>query len=234
MSSAALLSGLYSGHWSNPSHAFLLISIALIFCSIKWVSKPKFQKVRRVAQWISMFLLISVLLYLIAAVPREGSIRGFDSVPWWVPIHVTLILIGFASFALGFIFSAIYLLLRKRLKSRKLNQLEQFPALPLLDEYSNRTLWAGFWSLTMGLGLGFWGQSINPGEVKLLSSQNLSDPTLISSLLMWCWYGLSIFHRLRNGRGYNSAWFGIFGFLGVIIYLFWMMLIGSWHVAGVG
>ena len=71
---------------------------------------------------------------------------------WWLPVHVTLAILGNAFFALASAFGVMYLIQERHLKSRKFGGMYFIlPSLDVLDELNYRCLTYGFPLLTLGI-----------------------------------------------------------------------------------
>ena len=71
---------------------------------------------------------------------------------YWLPLHVTLALLGNAVFALAFAVSVVYLLLRRQLKRKRMTGLSRaVPALETLDRLNKIFLVWGFPFMTLGI-----------------------------------------------------------------------------------
>jgi len=127
----------------------------------------------------------------------------------WLGIHVTLILLGNAAFAIAFGLGIMYLLQERQLKSRKQGLFYyRLPSLEILDDLGYKALSFGFPFLTLGIITGSiwakyaWGSYWN------------WDPKLVWSLITWLIYAALLHGRLTVGwRGRKAAFISIIGFL---------------------
>jgi len=130
----------------------------------------------------------------------------------WLGIHVTLILLGNAAFAIAFGLGIMYLLQERQLKSRKQGLFYyRLPSLEILDDLGYKALSFGFPFLTLGIITGSiwakyaWGSYWN------------WDPKLVWSLITWLIYASLLHGRLTIGwRGRKAAFISIIGFLCVV------------------
>lgn len=135
----------------------------------------------------------------------------------WLPLHVTLALLGNAVFALAFAVSVVYLLLRRQLKNKRVAGWSRaLPALETLDRLNKVFLVWGFPFMTLGILTGsvwahaHWGAWWS------------WDPRQITSALTWSLYGILLHGRLTAGwRGRKAAVWTITGFLIVLGYFLW-------------
>lgn len=130
----------------------------------------------------------------------------------WLGIHVTLILLGTAAFALTFGLGIMYLLQERQLKSRKQGIFySRLPSLEILDDLGYKTLSFGFPFLTLGIITGsIWGKYA-------WGTYWNWDPKLTWSLITWLIYAALLHGRLTIGwRGRKAAFISILGFLSVL------------------
>lgn len=136
---------------------------------------------------------------------------------YWLPIHVTLALLGNAVFALAFGVSVTYLLLQWQLKNKRMMALGKgMPALETLDRLNTVFLLWGFPLMTLGIITGSLWARIQWG------SYWSWDPRQITSAMTWLLYGLLLHGRMTAGwRGRKAAVWTIVGFTVVLGYFLW-------------
>lgn len=120
----------------------------------------------------------------------------------WLPVHVTLALLGIAIFFVAGCISIMYLLEVKRLKNKRSRGLiRNLPPLETLDSLNYRALLWGFPLLTLGMVTGaLWGRELW-GQ---LWSRGLSREIL--ALVTWVLYALILEARMVAGwRGRRTA-----------------------------
>ncbi len=130
-----------------------------------------------------------------------------------VLIHVTLIVIAYASFFVAAGAAAFFLLQEKSLKEKKQGVLQKFlPSLQVLDEAAFRSIAGGFVLFTIALVLGFG------SAIKLWQGGNWDVTIIISSLITWGLYLFYLFSRIGIGWvGRNSSYLAIAGLVPVAI-----------------
>lgn len=136
---------------------------------------------------------------------------------YWLPLHVTLALLGNAVFGLAFAVSVLYLLLRHQLKNKRMTGLVRgLPALETLDRLNKIFLVWGFLLMTLGILTGsLWARSH-------WGTYWSWDPRQIMSALAWLLYGILLHGRLTAGwRGRKAAIWTIVGFAIVLGYFLW-------------
>ena len=136
---------------------------------------------------------------------------------YWVPLHVTLAILGNAVFTLAFAVSLMYLIQEYRLKSKRTTALYQgLPSLETLDRLNYVFLVWGFPLMTLGILAGSFLARANWGDYWSW------DPRQISSAITWLLYGSLLQGRVAAGwRGRKAAFLTIVGFVVVLGYFLW-------------
>jgi cytochrome c-type biogenesis protein CcsB len=130
----------------------------------------------------------------------------------WLPVHVILLFIGDAAFALAAAVGIMYLIQERQLKQKKLGALfHRLPNIDVLDEINYRCLTIGFPLLTLGIITGAaWAQ-------EAWGSYWSWDPKETWSLINWFFYAALLHGRLTVGwRGRRAAIWSIIGFASVL------------------
>ncbi len=134
---------------------------------------------------------------------------------YWLPVHVLLLFVGDAVFAVAFGAGIMYLLQEKQVKRKKMGAIfKRLPSLDVLDEVNYRCLTIGFPLLTMGIITGsIWAEYA-------WGSYWSWDPKETWSLITWLLYAALLHGRLTVGwRGRKAAILAIVGF-GAILFTF--------------
>jgi len=145
----------------------------------------------------------------------------------WLPIHVTLALLGNAFFALAFLSGIMYLIQEHYLKTKKVRGLYfLLPSLEVLDELGYRSLTYGFPLLTLGIITGaIWAEYAWGGYWSW-------EPRQTWSLITWFLYAALLHGRLTVGwRGKKAAIYSIIGFV-VLLSSFLAINLFSWGMHG--
>jgi len=141
----------------------------------------------------------------------------------WLIAHVITVFIGYAALAIAFGISLMYLI--KQLDtSGKVDLLERFPDLSMLDELTYQMVMFGFLFLSIGIITGavwansawgrYWGW----------------DPKETWSLITWLIYAALLHFKMILGwRGRRVAYFSIMGFLAVLITYFGVNYLPGLH-----
>jgi cytochrome c-type biogenesis protein CcsB len=130
----------------------------------------------------------------------------------WLPIHVFLLFVGDAIFAVAFGAGVMYLLQEKQVKRKKMGAIfRRLPSLDVLDEVNYRCLTVGFPLLTLGIITGsIWAEYA-------WGSYWSWDPKETWSLITWLLYAALLHGRLTVGwRGRKAAILAIAGFCAVL------------------
>jgi len=197
-----------------------LLTVAFLVVS-GWVllrRLPRMNAARDILSWLTVVLLCASVMDPPA--PAEAAI----DTPWFI-VHFGLIFLGFGGMALSFVVSAMFLVVRRRLKNRQLEGISLLPSLDSLDLLNFRAQSLGFVALTAGIAM---------GAFLLLESQGgraAGDLTVWGSIAVWLWYAAGLHARLVLGwRGRMGAVFGVVGFggLGAILGVA-SILLGGWH-----
>jgi cytochrome c-type biogenesis protein CcsB len=131
---------------------------------------------------------------------------------WWLPIHVTLALVGNGFFALIAVGGLMYIIQERLIKTKRIGRYHRLlPSLETLDSINRRGLPLGFFFLTLGIISGaLWAGSA-------WGYYWSWDPKETWSLITWFVYAAIIHQRLALGwRGKRAAVLAIFGFVLVI------------------
>jgi cytochrome c-type biogenesis protein CcsB len=133
----------------------------------------------------------------------------------WLFVHSTLAFISYATFAVAFGASIMYLIQEHFLKKKRLGPLYQkLPSLDILDEINYRCLTFGFPLLTVAIITGaIWAETA-------WGTYWSWDPKETWSLITWFIYAALLHGRLTTGwRGRRAALFSIVGFI-VLLFTF--------------
>jgi cytochrome c-type biogenesis protein CcsB len=131
---------------------------------------------------------------------------------WWLPIHVTLAVVGNGIFALMAVGGLMYIIQERLIKTKRVGRYYRLlPSLETLDWINRRGLPLGFFFLTLGIISGaLWAGSA-------WGSYWSWDPKETWSLITWFVYAALIHQRMALGwRGKRAAMVAILGFVLVI------------------
>ena len=132
----------------------------------------------------------------------------------WLTIHVTTCFFGYASFAVSFGISILYLI-RDREGGEPAGVSRWLPSAPILDEINYKSIVIGFPMLTLGIVTGAAWANYAWGTYWSW------DPKETWSLITWFIYAAFLHARLtRDWRGRKTAILSIIGFLAVLFTYF--------------
>ena len=132
----------------------------------------------------------------------------------WLTIHVTTCFFGYASFAVSFGISILYLI-RDRKEGEAAGISKWLPASPILDEINYKSIVIGFPMLTLGIVTGAAWANYAWGTYWSW------DPKETWSLITWFVYAAFLHARVtRDWRGRKAAILSIVGFVAVLFTYF--------------
>lgn len=128
-------------------------------------------------------------------------------------VHVILVLISYAAFAVGAIGSVMYIILSKKLREQNLDMVyTKLPSMPFLMQIISLTGYLGHILLTVGILLGVY----NAYEV-WGSKLPILDPKYLSAFLTWIVYAVFVVARLTGwGGDRRSAFISLLGFVSIL------------------
>lgn len=157
-----------------------------------------------------LVLLFSVFLSKEAALVEESE-------AFWLTLHRTLSVIGYAAFSIAFAVAIMYLIQENQVKSKKLGIMYfRMPSLEALDKLNDKVITIGFPLFTLGFMTGpLW-------KVKIDQAFFAWDAAKTWPLvIVWVIYGAIFFGRLFAGvRGKKAAQGAILGFVMVVFTYF--------------
>jgi cytochrome c-type biogenesis protein CcsB len=132
----------------------------------------------------------------------------------WLTIHVTTCFFGYASFAVSFGISILYLI-RDRKEGQAAGISKWLPASPILDEINYKSIVIGFPMLTLGIVTGAAWANYAWGTYWSW------DPKETWSLITWFVYAAFLHARVtRDWKGRKAAILSIVGFVAVLFTYF--------------
>ena len=202
-----------SMHWGLVVASLLVVGSGLVL-----------RKRPRMLLLGNVVVIWSALLLGLSMAAPDGTPHQAASTSWFV-IHVGFSLIGIAAFVCTFSISALYLLVRWRLKKKHLQGIASYPTLATLDRLNYQSMGLGFLAITTAILLGVFSV--------LTSSRPFDGPdlTIYATLVIWLWYAAGLHLRLVLGwRGRLVAVFGLVGFGGVLVLIaIAMLFLHGWH-----
>jgi ABC-type transport system involved in cytochrome c biogenesis permease subunit len=196
---------------------------------------------------ISMFVWLLAVAYLYTEVTTDERAMGvfilpllvaLQTIPALIPnaephsvlrgplfgIHVSSLLLAYASFALACVIGITYVLLFKEIKAKHLGFFyARIPSLQVLDKMNQRAIIFGWIFLTVGLlaGVAFAVEArALPGsaDVPQVKAMSFADPKIIVALVCWTVYSFELFAARRIGwAGRRAAYLSALGFAIVLL-----------------
>jgi ABC-type transport system involved in cytochrome c biogenesis permease subunit len=172
----------------------------------------------------SMGVFILVLLVILQTIPAfrhdvEQPSAGLQG-PFF-SLHVSSLLLAYASFALAFVIGITYVLLFKEIKAKHLGFFyARLPSLQVLDRMNQRAVIFGWVCLTIGLIVGVvWAAQYPSGDPRV-QAMSLRDPKIFVAVVCWIVYSFELFAARRIGwGGRRTAYLSAVGFAIVLLNL---------------
>lgn len=172
---------------------------------------------------MGVFILpLLVSLQAIPALKASGEARSAVLQGPLFGIHVSSLLLAYASFALACVIGITYVLLFKEIKTKHLGFFyARLPSLQVLDRMNQRAIVIGWLFLTVGICVGvFWTvQARGYAEtVPQIQEMSVQDPKILLALVCWAVYSFELFAARRIGwGGRRTAYLSIVGFAIVLL-----------------
>jgi len=160
---------------------------------------------------------LAFLALLLSAFMSQEATLVEETETFWLTLHRTLSVIGYAAFTIAFAVAIMYLIQENQVKSKKLGIMYfRMPSLEVLDKLNDKVITIGFPLFTLGFLTGaIW-------EAKMDQPFLAWDVTKTWPLvIVWFIYGAIFFGRLFAGvRGKKAAQGALFGFVMVVLTYF--------------
>jgi len=164
---------------------------------------------------------LMVALQLIPAISNQVAERPTVLDSPWFAIHVSSLLLAYASFALACVVGITYVLLFKELKGKKLGVFySRLPSLQALDVMNGRAVTFGWLFLTLGLAVGaIWLIQVQPITADpRVQAMSLFDAKIFIGFLCWAVYSFELYARRKLAwGGKRAAWLSAIGFTIVLL-----------------
>ncbi len=162
-------------------------------------------------------LLLGLATLFLMGSPGPNSALSFDT---WLIIHVSVIVLSYMVFTMGFICGLLFLLQDRLVRSKKTGfLLRSLPSLERSEALSKTSILIGFPLLSLGILLGVLG-----GEYLIDQQLNMAwykDPKVLLSLITWGVYGgLLLLREVLMVKGRKFAYLSILGFCMVLFTMF--------------
>jgi len=205
-----ILQSMAVGHLAVTSSQEALSFFALMLVATYLVVQLRLN-LRILGSFVSPLAVVFMLASSVmpaSIIPRSGIFQST-----WVVLHITALFVANAVFALAFSAGVMYLLQERQIKHKQFGFLyRRLPSLERLDAINSTSLMVGFPLMTLGLLAGLAYANM------ILQSAWHQDPKVISAIVTWCIYAMSVHQRLAVGwRGRRAAWLAILGFSAILI-----------------
>jgi len=207
--------------WTDSGH-FPLSNLyeSLIFLSTSLLVLQSVQKL----YWVKVILSpVITFIYLFATLSLPKEMQTASAlVPAlqsnWLIMHVTVMIISYATLLCGTLFAIALLVVQTSIK----NQLALNELTFQLDDLSYRTLSFGFPCLTIGILSGaVWAN-------ESWGSYWSWDPKETWALITWLVFAIYLHLRMNKGwEGKKSAWIAVFGFFSIWVCYLGVNLLGK-------
>jgi ABC-type transport system involved in cytochrome c biogenesis permease subunit len=137
-------------------------------------------------------------------------------------IHVSSLVLAYASFGLAFVIGITYVLLFKEIKAKQLGFFyTRLPSLQALDTMNQRAVVLGWAFLTVGIIVGFiWTPQARTYDDARAQAVSLHDPKIFVALVCWAVYSFEALAARRIGwGGRRTAYLSALGFAIVLLNL---------------
>lgn len=178
--------------------------------ALTYVGLELYHRQRSVGALVLPFILVFLSAASIAPADRHTPPDAHGAS---FAFHVTLSILAYAAFALSFVFSLIYLIEERLLRSHKLRDLVwRLPALDLLDRMSQSSVIVGLVSIAAGTALGFlWVD-------RLSDKQSFFDVKYLVTVLVLVLYAVyARLSRTSAWRGARASRLCVFNFVIVVL-----------------
>ncbi|MBT5029164.1 MAG: cytochrome c biogenesis protein CcsA [Nitrospinaceae bacterium] len=157
--------------------------------------------------------LVFIVLLFSAFLSKETVLVPESEVRFWLTMHRTLSIMGYAAFSIAFAAGIMYLIQEHQVKTKKLGIMYfRMPSLEVLDDLNFKVIMIGFPLFTLGFMTGsIWNIQM---EQPFFSWDLMRTLPLV---IVWLIYGLVFFGRMITGlRGKKAAQGAILGFITVV------------------
>ena len=198
---------------ANPSR-FVSTAVWLLALSYLYVETTTRERA------MGVFILpIIVVLQLIPTLDPgvETPNPVLDSPLFWV--HVSSLLLAYASFGIAGVLGLIYVLQFKEIKKKHLGYFyTRLPSLQIVDVMNSRAVAVGWLFITIGLVVGMvWAWQVG-GDSPNVRAMSLGDPKVFVAALTWAVYSFAVLARRTMGwTGRRAAWLSAAGFAIVLL-----------------
>ena len=208
------LRSMETGHGPYTTGFEITSFFAWVIVVIFFITEWKY-KIKDLGAFVIPVVFI-ILLYS-AFQSREHSLIDESSTMFWLTMHRTLSIIGYAAFTIAFGAAVMYLIQENQVKNKKLGVMYfRMPSLEVLDNLNYKVIALGFPLFTLGFMTGsIW--NVKTDE-SLFSWDIMRTWPLIAVWMIYC--GIFFGRLLVGWRGKKAAQGAILGFVAIIFSYF--------------
>ncbi|MDA0690400.1 MAG: cytochrome c biogenesis protein CcsA [Nitrospinae bacterium] len=207
------LRSMKTGHGPYTTNFEIAMFFAWVIVVVYFLTEWKY-KIKDLGAFVIpmafLALLFSVFMSQEAALVEETE-------TFWLTLHRTLSVIGYAAFTIAFAVAIMYLIQENQVKSKKLGIMYfRMPSLEVLDKLNDKVITIGFPLFTLGFMTGpLWTAKMNQS----FFSWDITKTWPL--VIVWIIYGYLFFGRLFAGiRGKKAAQGAVLGFVMVVLTYF--------------
>ncbi len=199
-----------TGHGPYTTSFEVALFLAWLMVVVYFITEWKY-KIKDLGAFV--LPLVFIVLLFSAFLSRETALVPESEVRFWLTMHRTLSIIGYAALSIAFAAGIMYLIQEHQVKTKKLGIMYfRMPSLEVLDDLNFKVITIGFPLFTLGFMTGsIWNIQMN------LPFFSWDLTRTLPLVLTWLIYCLVFFGRMMVGlRGKKAAQGAIVGFITVL------------------
>lgn len=200
------------GPYTTPFEVAMFLSWVIVV--IYFLAELKY-KIKDLGSFV--IPLVFLILLVSAFLSKEAGLVPESDTRYWLTLHQTLSILGYAAFSIAFAAGIMYLIQEHQVKTKKLGiMFSRLPSLEVLDDLNFKVITIGFPLFTLGFMTGsIWHTKL---DLPFFAWDMLRTWPLV---VVWVVYGLIFFGRIFTGlRGKRAAQGALVGFVMVILTYF--------------
>ena len=202
--------------FANPSRA---VSTFVWLLALSYIYLELTTDEKSMGVFIVPFLVgLQLIPVMYPGMERDDAVLGSA----WFWVHISSLLVAYASFALAAVLGLTYMLQFKEIKKKHLGYFyTRLPSLQILDKMNARAVTVGWLFLTIGVAVGvLWtaqARGVTPDDPNL-QAMVVADPKIFVALITWAVYSFAMVSRRSMGwTGRRAAWLSAVGFAIVLL-----------------
>ncbi|MBI5428464.1 MAG: cytochrome c biogenesis protein CcsA [Nitrospinae bacterium] len=204
-----------TGHGPYTTSFEVALFLAWMIVVIYFLTEWKY-KIKDLGSFVIPLVFLILLYSMFLSKDSVSPVTQTDA-RFWLTLHRSLSVIGYAAFALAFGAGIMYLIQEKQVKSKKLGIMYfRMPSLEALDNLNDKVIGVGFPLFTLGFLTGsIWSEKAH----QAFFSWNIEKTWPL--MAVWLIYGVMFFGRMLVGlRGKKAAQGSIIGFVSIMFTYF--------------